>query len=509
MQDPQTELGRMSVSKGQGGFAGNVLTLGGGATVAHLIAFCCAPITNRLFSPEAFGTMAMFSAIVLIAGVALTLRYEAALVLPARDEDAANLLALSCICVAAGAGLLFLAIALTGDSLARILNAEELARYKWLIPIGAFAWSMGLPLRAWAIRHKRFGYMATASISETGASSAGRIAAGLAQLTGSGPLIVTDVTAKLLSAAVLAVRPILRDVKFIAANVSWRQMMELGRKHIRFPLVDSWSAILRQGSRFVPPLLLGASLGQASAGHYSRAVVLGHIPFLLIGNSVAQVFYQQAAASHAEGKPISALVQEVTERLVWIALFPMEMLALIGSDIFRVVLGAQWGPAGQFSRILAVWLFLEAVALPLTGLIRILGRFGAGLAFNTVLVAGQIIALAIGGWAIASPQVSVVLLAGVGAAVHGGLCLFLLRESGASLRRAANSLVRYFAYSLPALTITGAAKWWLGLANWKIVLIAIVTSLSYLVLVVRHDKWASSKLSALVSKARPGQRRRS
>jgi len=247
-------------------------------------------------------------------------------------------------------------------------------------------------------------------------------------------------------------------------------------------------------------LLLGASLGEATAGHYSRAIILAHIPFLLVGNSVAQVFYQQAAASHAAGRSVGELVQQVVERLIWISLLPMAMVALIGPDLFTVVLGGQWGVAGAYARILAGWLFLEGVALPLTGLIRILGRLGAGLVFNVILVGGQSLALVIGGWALGSQQASILLLAAVGAAVHGCLCLFLVRASGASLLRVGASLLRYAAYALPALAVAAVAKWSLALADWQVVLAAAVASLSYVALVLRHDEWAARQFAGVIGR---------
>lgn len=501
MQEPNGRPGELSgPAKGGGRFAGDVLALGGGATIAHVIAFGCSPIISRLFTPEAFGVAAMFAGIVLIAGRSLSLRYESALMLPADDADAANLLVLSCICTVIGSGLLCLGVAVGGDWLGEALHARALMTYRWLIPVGVFTWGIALPLRAWTARHRRFRSLAAVNTAETAISAVGRIAAGLAGLTGGGPLIVTGVLARSVAAVALGFRLIFRDLAFVARHCSWRRMAELARQYIRFPLIDSWSAVLRQLSWHVPPVLLGASLGAATAGHFSRAMLLGQIPFLLAGNAVGQVFYQRVAAMRSAGEPIGEFVAQVLRRLIWISLLPTVLVALIGPEIFTVLLGGQWGPAGRYAQVLAAWLFFEGLAVPLWGLISVSGRLGAGLGLNLALVGLQVVALVVGGWVLADRWAAILLLAVAGAGVQGAACLFLIRSAGVPLGQLGAVAMRYLAYALPTLAIAAGAKWWLRAPAWQTCLAAGVASLSYLALVLRHDRWARDRLAAMAGR---------
>jgi O-antigen/teichoic acid export membrane protein len=481
--------------KGSGRFSGEVLALGTGAAVAHVVAFGCAPIVSRLYAPEAFGAAAMFSAVVLVIGVAATLRYESALMLPARDDEAANLLVVSCAAVAVFSVLLAVAVGLAGEWPARAMNADAIADYFWLLPVGVATWAMSLPLRAWASRHRRYRSLAVLNAVETSTSSGLRIAAGAAGHATAAALIVSLLVARAVQPVALAARMASGDLRFIVSNVSLRGMAAAARRYARFPLIDSWSSVLGQLAGQLPFVLLGASLGTAVAGQFSRAVLIGQAPFLLAGNSIRQVFFQRAAAAHAAGEPLAEIVAGVLRRLIWMSLLPMALLALIGPELLTVVLGGQWGQAGTFAALLAAWLFFQGVALPLSGLFGVLGKLAANLAFSAALVGGQVAGLAVGGWVLGDSHAAVALLATAGLAVHATMTVFILRAAGVSVTRAGGMLAKYAAFAAPTLAVAAGAKWWLGLPAWQVVVLSLAASISYAAAVIRDDDWARRRLA--------------
>ena len=83
--------------EGKGSFLGDVLKIAGGTTFAQALSVLATPILTRIYGPESYGLSALFVSIVASVGVVSCLRYELAIMLPKRDEDAANLLAASLI----------------------------------------------------------------------------------------------------------------------------------------------------------------------------------------------------------------------------------------------------------------------------------------------------------------------------------------------------------------------------------------------------------------------------
>lgn len=106
----------------QNEFNRNVVTLLTGTTVAQAIPVMISPILTRIYTPEDFGVLALFIAITSIFGSIANARYELAIVLPEKDEDAVNIVAL-CILIAFSISVgLFVAVSIFHTPILRLLN---------------------------------------------------------------------------------------------------------------------------------------------------------------------------------------------------------------------------------------------------------------------------------------------------------------------------------------------------------------------------------------------------
>src|SRR5579864_4317949 len=86
-------------------FASDVLRLASGTASAQVVGILAAPLIARMFAPQVFGALAIFASVAGIISVVSCLRYEIAIYLPERDEDAANIAALSALLVTGITGL--------------------------------------------------------------------------------------------------------------------------------------------------------------------------------------------------------------------------------------------------------------------------------------------------------------------------------------------------------------------------------------------------------------------
>jgi O-antigen/teichoic acid export membrane protein len=111
-----------SASSRSSSFATDVLKLVTGTTLAQVITVLASPVITRLYGPEAFGFLAVFTSITSIIGVVACMRYELAIMLPKTDEEAANLLGLSLPRVAGVSGLTVPALYFGGDALLSLLR---------------------------------------------------------------------------------------------------------------------------------------------------------------------------------------------------------------------------------------------------------------------------------------------------------------------------------------------------------------------------------------------------
>ena len=97
----------------QGSFARGAIVLSSGSAGAQLLLVLAAPILTRLYTPEDFGLLAIYTSLLALAGVISSLRYELAIPLPKEDEEAANT-AVLCL------GLIAISALLTGNTCARV-----------------------------------------------------------------------------------------------------------------------------------------------------------------------------------------------------------------------------------------------------------------------------------------------------------------------------------------------------------------------------------------------------
>jgi O-antigen/teichoic acid export membrane protein len=79
-------------------FLRNVSIMLGGTAGGQLVSVLLSPVLTRLYSPEQFGILSVYLAVLSILVVVASLRYELTLPLAESDEDAMNIVAV-CACV--------------------------------------------------------------------------------------------------------------------------------------------------------------------------------------------------------------------------------------------------------------------------------------------------------------------------------------------------------------------------------------------------------------------------
>src|SRR3984893_13151187 len=90
--------------RASGKFMSNVLTLVTGNGLSQLINIAGTLVLARLFAPDAFGSFALFVTLVSFLSVLGGGRYELAIMLPEKDEEAANILFLAVMVLTGVAG---------------------------------------------------------------------------------------------------------------------------------------------------------------------------------------------------------------------------------------------------------------------------------------------------------------------------------------------------------------------------------------------------------------------
>ena len=116
-------------------FSKNVLTLMTGTTIAQAIPIAISPILTRIYTSEDFGIFALFIAITTIFGTIANGRYELAIMLPKKDEDAINIFALGFIITCFISLILLILVLVFNDYFTKLLGNEEVSFWLYFVPI--------------------------------------------------------------------------------------------------------------------------------------------------------------------------------------------------------------------------------------------------------------------------------------------------------------------------------------------------------------------------------------
>lgn len=432
-------------------FAGDILKLVSGTAFAQILGILAMPFLTRLYEPEAFGTLAIFTSITGILGVIVCMRYELAIMLPESDEEAANLLAVSLLFAVLMALLIIPLVWLGGTTLLDWLNTPQLGTYLWLVPPMVLLSGIFLTLNYWNTRTKHFGRLSIVRVNQSLAVTATKLGLGFAGLASGGAMIGATIGGQALATTVLGGQIWRDDRKIFWRSMRWHEMIMEMKRYRKFPLYDTWSALLNTASWQLPTLMLASLFSSTVVGYYALGFRMLQLPMSFIGSSISQVFFQRASEAYLQGR-LSTVVERTFRYLVIIGLFPMLMLAFIGRDVFVVIFGISWAEAGVYTQILSIWAFVWFISSPLSTVLSVLEQQDLLLKWNVVNFTTRLVSLSAGGM-LQNPRIAILLFASSGVIVYGYITIIIITRSGVSMFTIFNIIGKYLLIFFPAAIV--------------------------------------------------------
>lgn len=465
-------------------FIGDVLKLVGGTAFAQALTVLVSPILTRLYSPEAFGVSALYITIVGVLSVIASLRYQLAIMLPEEEDEAANILALSLIVVFLVSILTVPLIWFDSQPVLHALGAPELGQYLWIIPLSVFMNGIFQALYYWVLRNRQFNSISAAMIISSIVIVVLQLGLGVTGHISGGSLIAASIAA--ITASTLALSGLIfkRYIYVILNNLSIKSILRNIKRYKRFPIFDTWAAILDTIS--LPTILLYPFFSSTIVGYYYLASRVLAFPITMIGSAVSQVFFQRIAKAKVEGN-LANVAEEAFKNLAILGVMPFLVLSLIGKDAFIVVFGSNWAEAGVYVQILAIYMMFVFLYAPISTLFTVLEEQRAFLIINILNVSVGAITLVIGGL-MNNPIISLSLYSFGKTIIAVGYCLWILQKAGVPIKRVINDLGQYFIYALPTIIVLSFAKWVLHLNSQVILIIGSFILIIYYLFVLKNNE---------------------
>lgn len=466
-------------------FRGDVLKLVSGTTIAQLLGILAAPILTRLYAPDAFGVLAVFISITSVLGVIACLRYELSIMLPEKDEDAANLLGVSLGSAILIALLIVPAIWLGKAFIVRWLNAPNVAQYLWLVPVMVLLQGVFLALNYWNSRTRHFGRLSVARVTRSVMTTCTMTGSGFVGHATGGAMIGGTVVGQAVATTVLGGQIWRDDGRFFSRAIRLSSVFSGMRRHREFPLYGTWSAFLNCASWQLPTFLLSAFFASTVVGFYALGFRILQLPMSLVGGAIGQVFFQRASLAKNNGT-LPAMTEVTLHNLLKVGLFPALLLMVIGSDLFSLVFGEPWAEAGLYAQILAPWTLFLFIQSPISCLFAILEKQRSLLLCDVLTSVFRALSLILGGM-LGSSVLALALFSATGTIVNLLVLIYLLSLVGCHIHGIAVDLLTRIVTIVLFLTPVVVAQ--LAHASARaVVSLGFVAGVAYFAFVVMRDE---------------------
>lgn len=354
-----------------GPFSRNVSILAGGTALGQTLSILVTPVLTRLYSVQDFGYFQVYLSIMTFASLAVTLRFEQAIVLPEREEDAANLVAVTLWTVV----LLSITLGCGGSLLAHYgllpASVNSLRPYLWLLTVGVCGAGVYQTLSFWSLRHKAYKQLAGTKLTQVGSQLSTQAIAGFLH-QGTLGLMLGDALGR--SAGSLGLGRLLwsrsRDaIRCINRVEMWRMVV----RYRKFPLVSTGSSLINAAGFVLPALLMAQLYGAKVLGWFA----LGHrvlaAPVMLVGQAVSQVYSVDASRlCNSDPRGMQALFLRSLKRLALLGLAPLLAFIFLAPVVFELAFGSNWREAGIYARRLALVHYVSFMSWPLMPTLNLL-----------------------------------------------------------------------------------------------------------------------------------------
>ncbi|HUV14987.1 MAG TPA: oligosaccharide flippase family protein [Pelolinea sp.] len=481
-----------------------------GNGLAQFLRVLLSPVISRLYSPAAFGILQNFSSLGNILSVLSALRYEATILLPKKDSDAATQLSISFLILTLFFLLSTPIIYFSRSWLADLLNSPGLENYVWLAPLLASIITAYTAFRQWISRKGKYLQVSSALVINEVVSDGATAGMGFLGFANSSTMILSRFFGQLLSTIFLGVSVIKEDLRIILNNCGREKIISGIKQYKKFPLYNIWASFFNNVSLYMPGLLLSAYFSPVIAGYYSLGQNVIRLPIQLASGSIGLVFFQRSAKAYHEGN-LAHVVFETFSRLVSYGLFPMLLILVIGQELFVVVFGAQWGEAGVYAQILSIWSFIMFLVTPLSCLTNILGRNEVSLVLNVIGFFTRLVSFLIGG-ALNNPRLSLILFSSIDIIIYGIYIFWSTTLSGVTAIKTVETIFSTLLVTGPFILLLlifkfvnplkGSAVEILGipLSILSLLVVSAILAVIYYLMVIFRDKSIRDSLSVYVKR---------
>jgi|GEM_PF-426475 len=332
-----------------------------GSAFSQIILLISLPLLTRLYGPDNFSTLAVYTSLLGIVSVAACLGFDMAIPMPEAKSDAINILLLAtflAFVISFGIGAVLYVL---DDSYILYSKFDKLSPFLWMLPIGIFLSASFSAIQFYAVREKAFSDISKTRIAQstitviiqTGFGFFGGNLFGLifGQMLngGSGGLFLWKKLIK---------RPEI-------ASFSWKKLKDLLFEYKKFPQYVTFETLINSAGIQVPVILIASLVVGPEAGFLFLAMRVMQAPMGLIGGAIGQAYLSKAPEEYRANN-LALFTRNIIEGLMKTGVGPIVFAGIAAPSIFTLVFGAEWERAGILITWMVPWFIFQFLASPVS-----------------------------------------------------------------------------------------------------------------------------------------------
>lgn len=346
-------------------FFRGVTILVSGTALSQLMIVILTPVLTRLYSPEEFGILSVYLSIVLTVSIVTSWYYDTAIPLPKKEADAINLLGLSMAILLFNTLVAAVLLSVLKKPLLNIFDTDGLKDILFFLPFSIFGFGLFKLFEMWMVRKEDYKHITAGKVRMNLTQIFSQAGLGLVWPS-SGSLMTGEVMGRLVGGGGMAYVS-WKKLRYQFECLSVQSVKQMARRYIRFPLIASWSTLLRSLTHHLPTLFIAFALGVKAAGWYLLADRILALPDALLGYSVKQVYVAKSAKIlHVSFEKFKALFWSMFKRISIISFIIYTLLTLIAPFLFPIAFGDSWRGASVFMQCLSFFYFSSLIMGPIS-----------------------------------------------------------------------------------------------------------------------------------------------
>jgi len=347
-----------------------------GSVIGQGAVLLVSPALTRLYTPADFGALAIVTAVSAVLGNLVTLSWERAVVVPANEDEAKDVVALGLISVLVlslglGAAAYFLQ-----HGLAELLSSSIFIDFWWLVPATVAAIGVYSIASSWLVRRQLYTGLAVRNAVQGLSQAVSSVALGLIGLAPLG--LVSSVGVGRVAGLIGMFRP-----RHRLRGQRESKLRATAGLYKKFPLVNTWSRILNSLGLQLPVILIVGLFGSLEAGLYALSLRVLASPVAIVADAVSQYFEGSFALKYRTAEHgLVATISQLSRRLALVGALPVLVILSTGPWLFGFVFGEEWATAGFYAQLLVLSYYAQFIVSPVSRALVILGRQTTQLAWD-------------------------------------------------------------------------------------------------------------------------------